>query len=76
MSAGWLVAAELGLSVLPFSAVVEVTATRELLRQTLSGIGYPYLVLRLGSPDPLRSAPPRTPRLPSDQVVEVLDQSV
>jgi nitroreductase len=71
MSAGWLVASELGLSVLPFSAVIEVGATRELLRRLLSGVGYPYLVLRLGSPDPLHSGPPHTPRLPAEQVIEV-----
>jgi nitroreductase len=71
MSAGWLVASELGLSVLPFSAVIEVLATRELLRRILSGVGYPYLVLRLGSPDPLRSGPPHTPRLPAEQVIEM-----
>jgi len=69
MSAGWLIAAELGLSVLPFSAVIEVIATRELLRQQLSGIGHPYLVLRLGSPDPLHSGPPHTPRLPAEQII-------
>jgi nitroreductase len=73
MSAGWLVASELGLSVLPFSAVIEVLATRELLRNTLSGIGYPYLVMRLGSPDPLRAGPPHTPRLPAEQIIEVTE---
>jgi nitroreductase len=73
MSAGWLAASELGLSVLPFSAVIEVVATRERLRQTLSGVGYPYLVLRLGSPDPVHSGPPHTPRLPSEQLIEVAD---
>ncbi len=74
MSAGWLAASELGLSVLPFSAVIEVAATRELLRrQLLSGTTYPYLVLRLGSPDPLHPGPPHTPRLPSEQIIEVAD---
>ncbi|WP_203911652.1 Acg family FMN-binding oxidoreductase [Rhizocola hellebori] len=73
MSAGWLIASELGLSVLPFSAVIEVLATREFLRRLLSGVGSPYLVLRLGSPDPLHSGPPHTPRLPAEQIIEMAD---
>lgn len=73
MSAAWLTAQELGLSVLPFSAVIEVPATRETLRRVLSGVGYPYLVLRLGSPDPLHVGAPHTPRLPAQQTVEIAD---
>jgi nitroreductase len=71
MSACWLAATELGLSVLPFSAVIEVPATREALRGLLSHVGYPFLVLRLGLPDPDHAGPPHTPRLPSEQVIEV-----
>jgi nitroreductase len=71
MSAAWLAATELGLSVLPFSAVIEVPATRETLRRLLSFVGYPYLVLRLGVPDPDHAGPPHTPRLPSEQVIEI-----
>jgi nitroreductase len=71
MSACWLAATELGLSVLPFSAVIEVPATREALRGLLSHVGYPFLVLRLGFPDPDHAGPPHTPRLPSEQVIEV-----
>lgn len=71
MSAAWLVATERGLSVLPFSAVIEVPATRESLRRLLSFVGYPYLVLRLGMPDPDHAAAPHTPRLPSEQVIEI-----
>jgi nitroreductase len=73
MSAGWLVASELGLSVLPFSAVIEVTATREVLRRLLSGVGYPYLVMRLGAPDPLQAGPPHTPRLPAEQIIDMAE---
>jgi nitroreductase len=71
LSAAWLTAQQLGLSVLPFSAVIEVPATRETLRRLLAGVGYPYLVLRLGTADPGLSAAPKTPRLPAKQTLEV-----
>lgn len=70
MSAVWLTAAQLGVSVLPLSAVVEVSATRQTLRRILSGLGYPYIVLRLGLADPEHAGPPRTPRLPTAQLVD------
>jgi nitroreductase len=70
LSACWLAAAELGVSVLPFSAVIEVAATREVLRRLLSDIGYPYLVLRLGIAPDDRPGPPHTPRLPAKQLME------
>ncbi|WP_020524794.1 Acg family FMN-binding oxidoreductase [Catelliglobosispora koreensis] len=74
MSATWLTAQQLGLSVLPFSAVIEVPATRETLHRTiLEGIGYPYLVLRIGLPDPDHAGAPHTPRLPAEQTVEIAD---
>lgn len=69
LSACWLAATELGLSVLPFSAVIEVPATREVLRRALAGIGYPYLVLRLGVADADTPGPPHTPRLPAEQII-------
>ena len=72
LSAGWLEATELGLSVLPLSAAVEVARTRHVLRRLLGGVGYPYLVLRLGAADPDHAGPPHTPRLPAEQVVEVI----
>lgn len=70
LSACWLAATEHGVSVLPFSAVIEVPATREVLRRLLSGIGYPYLVLRLGIAPDDRPGPPHTPRLPAKQLIE------
>jgi nitroreductase len=66
----WLTAVELGISVLPLSAAVEVESTRQTLRQVLAGLGHPYLVLRLGIADPDQAGPPHTPRIPSDQLVE------
>lgn len=71
LSAGWLTATEHGISVLPLSATVEVPATRPILIRLLSGLGEPYLVLRLGRADPDHAGPPHTPRLPAEQTIEV-----
>ncbi|MGC5022996.1 Acg family FMN-binding oxidoreductase [Micromonospora sp. DT47] len=70
LSALWLTATRLGVSVVPLSGVVEVPGTRQTLRQLLSGLGFPYLVLRLGIADPTHAGPPHTPRLPTEQVVD------
>ncbi|MDG4825338.1 nitroreductase [Asanoa sp. WMMD1127] len=48
----WLTAVGLGVSLVPLSGAIEVSATRERLRGILAGLGHPYLVLRLGVPDP------------------------
>jgi nitroreductase len=68
LSAGWLAATERGMAVLPYSAVVELPAIRAALRRVLASVGYPYLVLRLGT---AAQAPPHTRRLPVSQTVEV-----
>ena len=73
LSAAWLTATEAGVSVLPMSAAVEVETTRQLLRRILSKLGDPFLVVRLGLADPDQAGPPRTPRLPAAQTVEVID---
>jgi len=73
LSLAWLTATERGLSLLPFSGVIEVDRTREALRRLLSGVGHPYLVLRLGVPDPDHAGAPHTPRLPAQQLIEVVD---
>jgi nitroreductase len=70
-SAVWLEAIEHGLAVLPLSGVVEVPQTRQIIRQLLAGLGEPLLVLRLGVADPDHAGPPRTPRLPAEQTVEI-----
>ncbi|WP_407939941.1 Acg family FMN-binding oxidoreductase [Micromonospora tarapacensis] len=70
LSAGWLTATRLGVSVVPLSGAVEVPATRQTLRQVLAGLGHPYLVLRLGVADPAHAGPPHTPRLSREQVVD------
>jgi nitroreductase len=71
LSAAWLTATTIGVSVVPLSGVVEVAATSHTLRHLIAGLGYPYLALRLGIADPeQQGAPPRTPRLPATQVVD------
>jgi nitroreductase len=70
LSAAWLTATELGVSVLPLSATIEVAVARENLRRLLASLGHPQLVLRLSTADPAGTAPPHTPRLPTSQVIE------
>jgi nitroreductase len=70
LSAGWLTAITQGLSVLPISAVVEVLPARTALRRLLSGLGYPYLAIRIGYPDQDVPTPPATPRLAGDEIIE------
>jgi hypothetical protein len=70
LSAGWLTATEHGVSVLPYSAPIELVSTRQAMRVILASIGYPYLVLRLGTTDPADHGPAHTPRLPADQIIE------
>src|SRR5690606_21877556 len=73
LSAAWLAATMHGVSLLPFSAPMEVPATRTVLRRLLAGLGHPYLVVRLGLVDPNEPAPPRTPRLAPAQTVEIVE---
>jgi nitroreductase len=70
LSAGWLTATELGVSVLPLSATVEMAATRQAMRVLLASRGRPYLVLRLGTARPGHPSSPQAPRLPADQIIE------
>ncbi|MDZ5447327.1 nitroreductase [Micromonospora sp. 4G57] len=70
LSAAWLTATRLGVSLVPLSGVVEVEGTRQVLRQTLSGLGFPYLALRLGIADPTHAGPPHTPRLDAALTVD------
>jgi nitroreductase len=71
LSAAWLTATTIGVSLVPLSGVVEVAATWHTLRHLLAGLGHPYLALRLGIADPEQDGPPpRTPRLPVAQVVD------
>lgn len=70
LSAAWLVATEIGVSLLPLSATIEMVSTRQAMRVLLSSVGYPYLVLRLGTTDPDATERAHAPRLPTDQIIE------
>jgi hypothetical protein len=69
LSAAWLTANELDVSVMPISSVVEVPTTRRALRELLCTTSWPYLVLRLGLTDPGDRGPLATPRLPAGRTV-------
>jgi len=69
LSAVWLMANELDVSVVPISAITEVPGTRRELRELLARIGWPYLVLRMGLTDPRSRGPRVTPRLPAEETV-------
>jgi nitroreductase len=73
LDALWLAANEHGVSLLPSSSPIEVPFTRYELRRLVGNLGFPYLVVRLGSLDPDHAGPAPTPRLPIEQVVEVVD---
>jgi nitroreductase len=75
LSACWLTATRHGLSVLPITAVVEILSTRLVLTRMLSGLGHPYLAMRLGYPDPAVHLPPATPRLPTTDIIEEVNES-
>ncbi|MEV6374801.1 Acg family FMN-binding oxidoreductase [Micromonospora musae] len=70
LSAAWLTATRLGVSMVPLSGVIETDGTRQTLRQMLAGLGFPYLAMRLGIADRTNAAPPHTPRLPTEQIVD------
>jgi hypothetical protein len=72
LSAGWLTATELGVSVLPLSVVVEVAGSRDMIQRLLGGYELPYLVLRFAAADPHADGVPRTPRLPSEATIHVI----
>ncbi|MGR6318144.1 nitroreductase [Micromonospora soli] len=70
LSAAWLTATRLGVSLVPLSGVVEVEGTRQALRQMLAGLGFPYISMRLGRADPTHAGPAHTPRLDTAQTVD------
>jgi hypothetical protein len=71
LSAGWLTAIRLDVSLLPLSSVIEVAEGRPPIRRIMGTAGYPYLVLRFAAADP-GGPPPATPRLPGGSTVEGL----
>ncbi len=69
LSAGWLVATELGVSVLPFSAPIERAGARETLRRVVQEARRPYLLMRLGR-HATRADAPHTRRLAVGHIIE------
>lgn len=74
LSEVWLSATDHGATLLPLSSPVELPFTRQALRRMLGDTGYPYLVLRLGIADADHAGPPHTPRLPTEQVIEIAEE--
>jgi hypothetical protein len=72
MSALLLQATAEGVSSAPISEAVEIAWPRMLLRRLLSGIGEPYLIVRLGYADAAESLP-ATPRRTAAEVIQVED---
>jgi nitroreductase len=72
LSAAWVAAIEQGLSVVPMSAAVEIPVTRQSLRRVLGNVAEPYLALRLGIADSDEPGPDHTPRLPTEQILDVV----
>jgi hypothetical protein len=70
LSAAWLTATTLGVSLVPLSDAVEVVHTRQTLRRLIAGLGHPQLVLRLGIADPQQAGYARTTRLATTSVVD------
>jgi nitroreductase len=73
LSALWLAATQHGVGLLPLSSPTEVPFTRHELSRMLDDVGFPYLVVRLGTFELTHNGPEHTPRLPADQVIEVHD---
>jgi nitroreductase len=70
LSAGWLTATELGVSVVPSNVTVERPAAGQPTPEALSGLGHPYLMLRFGSVEAPDPGTPHPPRQPVDQIIE------
>ncbi|MBM2616304.1 nitroreductase [Actinoplanes sp. LDG1-06] len=70
MSALLLRATVEGLSTAPISEAVEVAWPRTLLGRILSGVGEPYLIVRLGYVESAETVPP-SPRRTPDQVIRI-----
>ncbi|BBH67800.1 NAD(P)H nitroreductase [Actinoplanes sp. OR16] len=68
MSALLLQATAEGLATAPISEAVEVAWPRRLLSRLLSGVGEPYLVVRLGYVEETDTVPPSPRRLPTDVI--------
>ncbi len=73
LSAVWLTATAHGLAIRPISAVIEIPAGRAVLHKVLSGVGSPYLMLRIGVPVGTNGVS-MTPRRPAEESVGLLTE--
>lgn len=74
LSAMWLAATAGGLSLVPLTQVVEVTATRQSLQsEVLGGLAYPLILARIGWEAIGHDELVRTPRRPVSDVLELAD---
>jgi nitroreductase len=69
LSATLLTATMLRLATSPISDVIEVPATRRVLRELLGGLGHPMIALRIGVPADA-PPPPAAPRRPTDEIID------
>jgi hypothetical protein len=69
LSAGWLTATQLDVSVLPLSIVIEVERSRAMVGRIL-GSGSPYLALRFAVAHHAADRAVRTPRLPLEAILD------
>lgn len=69
LSATLLTATMLRLATSPLSDVIEVPATRSLLRELLGGVGYPMIALRIGVPTD-GPPPPAAPRRSAHEIID------
>lgn len=73
LSAMWLAATVLGLSLVPLSQVIEVDETRRALcSDVLGGMGQPLILVRIGWQPTSRSQIPRTARRPVSDVLTTM----
>ncbi|MET0840403.1 MAG: hypothetical protein ABWY19_16605 [Marmoricola sp.] len=70
MSALWLEATQVGLSIVPLSQIIEVPETRRILNEDVfAGMARPQILLRVGWQEIARTTLPRTPRRPLADVL-------
>ena len=69
LSAGWLTATVLDVSVLPLSIVTEVATSRATVRGLIGWTAHPHLALRFAA-SPAVGPEARTPRLPLPEIIE------
>ncbi|MBS4729268.1 NAD(P)H nitroreductase [Mycobacterium sp. SM1] len=60
-----------GMATCTLTHLIEVDASRELVRRLIGERGQPQVLIRVGIAPPMENLPPATPRLPLDEVLEI-----